>query len=114
MALDMCMEPSKFMLDPEFASVNDPPGWCCREGLLKNVRQVAEEFCKERKLRAMRVLIAGPPASGKSTLAQKVSEHFRIPLQPEHPRLLQPEGFEELANKLSVRVCRYRGYVLDA
>lgn len=109
MALDLCMEPSKVMLEPEFASINDPPGWYCREGLLKNVRKIADEFCKERKLRAMRVLIGGPPASGKSTLARNVSEHFKI---PHHE--LSPEGFESMADMLSRRVCRYRGYVLDA
>jgi len=109
LALDLPMEPSSLMLAAEFAAVNDPPGWHCREGLLKNVRKIAEEFCKERKLRAMRVLIGGPPASGKSTLARGVAEHFRIPRHE-----LRGEGLEGMAGTLSSRVCRYRGYVLDA
>mmetsp|Transcript_4797 Transcript_4797/g.13359 ORF Transcript_4797/g.13359 Transcript_4797/m.13359 type:complete len:677 (-) Transcript_4797:103-2133(-) len=111
MMLDLRMEPAAIMLDPEFASLNDPPGWYCREGLLKNIRKIAGEFCKERKLRAMRMLIGGPPASGKSTLAQNVSEHFRIP-RVDLPRT--GANFDAICDMLSTRVCRYRGYVLDA
>mmetsp|Transcript_55904 Transcript_55904/g.181209 ORF Transcript_55904/g.181209 Transcript_55904/m.181209 type:complete len:665 (+) Transcript_55904:90-2084(+) len=109
LAMNIRMEPSAHMLDPEFASVSDPPGWHCKEGLLKNIRKIADEFCKERKLRAMRVLLGGPPASGKSTLATHISLHFRVP----HHELAD-SGFESMVEVLSTRVCRYRGYVLDA
>lgn len=113
MMLDLNMQPSDLMLDPEFAALNDPPGWHCREGLAYNIRKVAEEFCKERKLRAMRVLIAGPPASGKSTLCKAVSEHFRIP-HHELPAEMGDDEYENMKKLLLERVCRYRGYVLDA
>mmetsp|Transcript_68294 Transcript_68294/g.211297 ORF Transcript_68294/g.211297 Transcript_68294/m.211297 type:complete len:314 (+) Transcript_68294:180-1121(+) len=56
----------------------------------------------------MRVLIAGPPASGKTGLADAVSEHFRI------PRLEVAGDLEAMAATLSTKVCRYRGFVLDA
>lgn len=108
MLLNMRIEPSALMLDPEFASQCEPPGWWCKDGLVHNIRRIADEFCRERKLQAMRVLIAGPPASGCSTLARAVSEHFRIPhLEP------SPEEMADLASTLSSKVCRYRGYVLD-
>lgn len=108
MTLNLRMEPSEVMLTEEFAGQAEPPGWCCKEGLLKNVRKIADEFCKARKLQALRVLIAGPPASGKSTLAKAVSEHFRIPhLEP------KVEDLPGLPEELAVKVCRYRGYVLD-
>lgn len=108
-SLNLCLEPSAHMLDEGFAAVNDPPGWCCRQGLVSNIRKIADEFCKDRKLRAMRVLLGGPPASGKSTLAKHVSGHFRI---PHHE--LPATGYEAMVDVLSSRVCRYRGYVLDA
>merc|ERR1711879_192105 len=57
----------------------------------------------------MRVLISGPPASGKSTLAAAVAEHFRIP----HLEL-SDEDLNMMASRLSSKVCRYRGYVLNA
>mmetsp|Transcript_88089 Transcript_88089/g.254231 ORF Transcript_88089/g.254231 Transcript_88089/m.254231 type:complete len:677 (-) Transcript_88089:126-2156(-) len=110
LTLDLVMAPSKHMLEAEFAPLSNPPGWFCRDGILRNIRKIAGEFCKERKLRAMRVLIGGPPASGKTTLAQNVSEHFKIPR-------LELEGSgepEKMVETLSSRVCRYRGFVLDA
>jgi len=108
MALDLRMEPSEVMLAEEFAEKANPPGWFCKEGLLKNVRKISDEFCRARKLQALRVLVAGPPASGKSTLAKAVSEHFQIPR-------LQPgvQDLHGLPEELAVKVCRYRGYVLD-
>merc|ERR1711972_1246142 len=72
LSLNLTMEPSSLMLDEGFE-------WFCSGGLLKNIRKVAEEFCTERQLRALRVLIAGPPSSGKTTLCKAVSEHFNMP-----------------------------------
>merc|ERR1711972_315759 len=69
----------------------------------------ADEFTTERKLRAMKVLIAGPPASGKSTLAKAISEHFKIPHLDQGSK-----GVDDLMIELSSNVCRYRGYVLDS
>lgn len=106
MSLDLKIEPSKVMQDPEFAAHCEPPGMHCKEGLVRNVRRVAEEFCRARKLQALKVLVAGPPASGKTTLARAVSEHFRIPY-------LEASDSPDLALALSSKVYRYRGYVLD-
>lgn len=111
MLLNLNVRPSAQMLNPEFNTMPEkhPSGWHCQEGIVKNMKMIADEFCKERKLRAMRVLVAGPPASGKSTLAKSISEHFRI---PHHVLPLQNVG--DMADTLSKKVCRYRGYVLDA
>lgn len=111
MLLNLSVQPSRQMLEPEFCTMPEPhpSGWHCREGIVKNVQTIADEFCKERKLRAMRVLVAGPPASGKSTLARHISEHFRIPVHE-----LPADNIEEMVETLAKRVCRYRGYVLDA
>lgn len=109
MALDLWVEPSAMMVDEAFASQSEPPGWWCREGLLANIRTVADEFCRERKLRAVRVLVAGPPASGKHTLAQAISDHFRIP-----HLTLKSQAIDEMVQLFSSNVCRYRGYVFDA
>jgi len=110
MGLDLYMEPSSLMLNEEtYATACDPPGWFCNGGFLGNIRKVAEEFCKERKLRAMRAILSGPPGSGKSTLAKSVSEHFNIP----HLEI-NLEDLSKTAAELNSEVCRYRGYVLDA
>jgi len=95
------MQPSSLMLTEEFE-------WHCRGGLLKNIRMVAEEFSTERQLRAMRVIIAGPPASGKDTLCKAVSDHFNIPL------ITLSSDLTKTRELLDSKVCRYRGYVMNA
>ncbi len=40
--------------------------WHCKEGLKANISKVKEEFQKERGLKPVKILITGPPASGKS------------------------------------------------
>jgi len=102
MVLDLKMEPSSLMQQEDFE-------WHCRGGFLKNIRMVAEEFSTERELRAMRVIIAGPPASGKNTLCKAVSDHFNIPLLG-----MKLEDLDSTRSQLRSEVCRYRGYVLNA
>lgn len=102
MSLNLKMEPSGLMLEESFA-------WHCRGGILKNIRMVAEEFSTERQLRAMRVIIAGPPASGKDTLCKAVSDHFNIPLLE-----MNLQDLDKTKSQLDSEVCRYRGYVLNA
>jgi len=109
LALNLVVEPSKVMLDEEFAAASEPPGWWCREGMLANARKIAGEFCVQRELRAVRVVVAGPPASGKSTLCKAISAHFRIPCLG-----LDPKDLDATTAQLSGNVCRYRGFVLDA
>merc|ERR1719450_821354 len=111
MALDLWMEASPLMSSDAtaFAAESEPPGWWCEKGVVANMRKIAEEFTTERKLRAMRVLVAGPPASGKTTLAKAISAHFKIPHLEQGAK-----GVADLMTDLSSNVCRYRGYVLDS
>jgi adenylate kinase len=108
LSLNLTMEPSSLMLDEAFE-------WFCSGGLLKNIRKVAEEFCTDRQLRALRVLIAGPPSAGKTTLCKAVSEHFNMPHyeMPETAHGASKEDLDATRKQLCSEVCRYRGYVLD-
>lgn len=117
MTLDLCIEPSAIMLGEEFCASAEPPGWICKDGFLANLGTICDEFCAGNKLRAMKILIAGPPSSGKTALAQAVAEHykqgFQIPSLTLKPNAEQPD-LESMVQQLSSNVCRYRGYVLDA
>jgi adenylate kinase family enzyme len=40
--------------------------WHCKNGLAANIQLVKEEFCKKRGLKPVKILVTGPPGSGKS------------------------------------------------
>lgn len=40
--------------------------WHCESGLAKRIQTVKDEYCKERGLKPIKILVAGPPACGKS------------------------------------------------
>jgi adenylate kinase len=53
--------------------------WHCKSGLPENIQLVKKEFEKQHKHRPIKILIAGPPASGKSFFGQQMAEHFNVP-----------------------------------
>mmetsp|Transcript_50353 Transcript_50353/g.93113 ORF Transcript_50353/g.93113 Transcript_50353/m.93113 type:complete len:778 (-) Transcript_50353:105-2438(-) len=108
LALDLWVQPSEKMLAEGFAEDLDPPGWISKTGLVSNIAAVAAEFTAARQLRAMRVVISGPPASGKTTLATSIAAHFNIPHLD-----LGSRSKEACVEALNSKVCHYRGYVLE-
>lgn len=52
--------------------------WHCKQGLAANIQKVKEEFCKKRGLKPVKILITGPPGSGKSFYAKQLSEHYNV------------------------------------
>ncbi|CAE7241910.1 AK7 [Symbiodinium natans] len=97
----------------DFCASLDPPGWVCKNGLLANLRTIADEFCAGKKLRSMRILIAGPPTSGKTNLAQAVADHFKVP-HLSLPEEVSSADLDKTITQISSSVCHFRGYVLDA
>jgi len=108
LALDLWVQPSEKMLAEGFAEDLEPPGWVSKSGLVSNIAAVAAEFTAARQLRAMRVVVSGPPASGKTTLAASIAAHFNIPHLD-----LGSRSTEACVDALGSKVCHYRGYVLE-
>ena len=50
------------------------------EGFVQGMAQVKEEFLDTRGVRPLRILICGPPLSGKSYVASRISYRFSLPL----------------------------------
>lgn len=44
----------------------------------ENIETIVEEYKKSRHLRPIRILLHGPPASGKTLIAQKLAEHYNL------------------------------------
>jgi len=40
---------------------------------------IKDEFAKARGLKPIKILISGPPCSGKSFFGQQLGEHYNVP-----------------------------------
>ncbi|GAA53802.1 adenylate kinase [Clonorchis sinensis] len=52
--------------------------WHCENGIVENIKQIVREFKLARKLVPIRLCILGPPASGKTTLAKRLCEYYKL------------------------------------
>lgn len=114
MLLNLRMEPSELMLKENFAEqADEPAGWWSRYGIVANMRKVAKEFCKERKLQSMRTVLVGSKVKNeevvdlnvKGKLAAMICDHWSIPN-------IHSTTLEDARSRITSNVCRYRGYVL--
>jgi len=52
--------------------------WHCEFGIPENMDKLREEFNIYRDLKSIKILVLGPPYSGKSTIAKKISEKYKL------------------------------------
>ena len=54
--------------------------WHCKEGFLENFEVIEREFREYRGLQPLKIMINGPPHSGKTHFGQILAEKYRLPL----------------------------------
>ncbi|BHF70029.1 Adenylate kinase 7 [Sparganum proliferum] len=86
-------------LESVFAHDNFHFKWACDGGFVESIKTMIKEFKLARGLIPIRMCILGPPMSGKSTLASKLSEIYGLP----HIRLKDviDETIAELERKVA-------------
>lgn len=52
--------------------------WASETGVVENIQKVVKEYKETRGLLPMRAFIMGPPAAGKTTIAQQLCEHYKL------------------------------------
>jgi len=65
-------------IESTFCKDNFNIDWTATDGFTSIIRKLVAEYRKARNLTPLKVLIIGPPGSGKSTVARQVSDIFRL------------------------------------
>jgi adenylate kinase len=73
-------EPAEDAEDPEEEAKKLRFPWHCEKGIINNSLLLNNEFNALRGLNPVKIFITGPPASGKSFYASKLSEYYNIPI----------------------------------
>lgn len=87
--LDLFVEPSSLFIKKDAAPGKEEEegegpevlemNWHCKEGMSSNIQLIKDEFAKARGLKPIKILITGPPCSGKSFFGQQLGEHYNVP-----------------------------------
>ncbi|XP_017331269.1 adenylate kinase 7 isoform X2 [Ictalurus punctatus] len=76
-----------------FLADNFTINWVSKKGIVENIDHVVEEYKLTRGLLPVRICLLGPPAVGKSTVAEKICKHYKL----QHVKLKETIA-ETLAN----------------
>uniref|UniRef100_A0A3Q1CW12 Nucleoside-diphosphate kinase n=1 Tax=Amphiprion ocellaris TaxID=80972 RepID=A0A3Q1CW12_AMPOC len=52
--------------------------WISEAGMVENMENIVEDYKETRQLLPIRIFLVGPPAVGKSSVAQKLCHHYKI------------------------------------
>jgi adenylate kinase len=85
LSIDIKVKPSKIFNDERRDDEEDEAfekrkfQWHCEFGIPENIEKLRQEFNEYRGMHNLKVLITGPPGSGKTYLSEKLSKFFNIP-----------------------------------
>ncbi|TPP57507.1 adenylate kinase [Fasciola gigantica] len=65
-------------MDASFIREQGTFRWHCENGILEEIGKLLREFKLARQLIPIRLCVLGPPVSGKSTLARRLCEHYKL------------------------------------
>jgi len=65
-------------MDPTFIKESMTINWVSDVGFVENMPKIIKEFKEKRNLLPIRACIFGPPASGKTTVAKQLCEHYKL------------------------------------
>ncbi|KAL8453540.1 hypothetical protein Emed_000817 [Eimeria media] len=66
----------RFESSPLMSEANFP--WHAKDGFVSLIKQIASEFCQWRGLRQLKIFVTGPPGCGKTSISERLAEHYNI------------------------------------
>lgn len=86
MSIDLKIKASNFIInetkmknETDDAFNNRKFKWHCEYGIPANLDLLRYEFCLYRDLHNTKIIICGPPSSGKTTLSKSLSQQYNLP-----------------------------------
>ena len=73
--INIPIKPSPFLTD---SNLNDSFKWHCEFGIKENISKIISEFKLYRQINSLKIIISGPPSAGKSSLAEILSQKYKI------------------------------------
>uniref|UniRef100_A0A671MFW0 Adenylate kinase 7b n=1 Tax=Sinocyclocheilus anshuiensis TaxID=1608454 RepID=A0A671MFW0_9TELE len=67
-----------FCIEATYLKENFNIQWVSETGMVENIEQITEEYKQTRGLLPLRICILGPPAVGKSTIAERICKHYKL------------------------------------
>ncbi|KAL4656275.1 adenylate kinase 7 isoform X2 [Arapaima gigas] len=65
-------------IEAVFLKENFNLNWVSESGLVENIDHVVDEYRQTRGLLPLRICVFGPPAAGKSTVAEKICKQYKL------------------------------------
>lgn len=85
LSIDIKIKPTKLFLDEKKDDEEDEEfekrtfKWHCEYGIPENIVKLRNEFNEYRGLKCVKILITGPPGSGKTYISKILSKFYNIP-----------------------------------
>ncbi|KAF5894796.1 adenylate kinase 7-like, partial [Clarias magur] len=67
-----------FFLNEDINKENFNISWVSNTGIVENINRIVDEYKLTRGLLPVRICLLGPPAVGKSTIAEKICKHYKL------------------------------------
>ncbi|XP_027015734.2 adenylate kinase 7-like [Tachysurus fulvidraco] len=72
------LRPEAIHFDKDVSKENLSINWVSKKGIVENISQTVEDYKSTRGLLPVRVFLFGPPAVGKSTVAEKICKQYKL------------------------------------
>jgi adenylate kinase len=89
--------------------------WHCEFGIPENLDKLRKEFTTYRNLKSQKILITGPPAAGKTILAERLSKLYNLPHLKIYDLIEFGKNFQdELGEQIRAKIEEEKDKMLEA